>query len=172
MAVSKKPQKAELPKKNEDTDNSSEIVQIEQELTELNPKVFEGIPVRKKHEIIRTMVSIKHHSGPLPDPETLTQYNLVIPNGAERIMIMAEKQQEHRMSLETKAISSQLKQSGMGQNFGFALSLSIIVASVYLASIGHETTACVLGGATIVSLAIIFVLGKRPKSNAETKKSE
>lgn len=33
-------------------------------------------------------------SGPLPPPAMLAQYNDVVPNGAERIMAMAERQQE------------------------------------------------------------------------------
>ena len=32
-------------------------------------------------------------SGPLPPPSMLAEYNNVVQNGAERIMVMAEKQQ-------------------------------------------------------------------------------
>lgn len=38
--------------------------------------------------------------GPLPPPETLAQYEQVLPGSAERIMVMAENQAEHRQSLE------------------------------------------------------------------------
>ena len=34
----------------------------------------------------------EHYSGPLPPPQMLEQYNRAVPNGAERIMAMAEKQ--------------------------------------------------------------------------------
>lgn len=38
--------------------------------------------------------------GPLPPPRTLAQFNEVIPDGAERIMAMAEKEQAHRHAMD------------------------------------------------------------------------
>lgn len=35
-------------------------------------------------------------SGPLPPPQILGQYDEVLPGAAERILRMAEKQQDHR----------------------------------------------------------------------------
>lgn len=166
MSAPKKGTKAiqKEQKQDDSSVSSSEIVQIEQELKEINPKVFDGVPISQRREIIRTMVSFKSHSGPLPDPETMSAYNLMIPNGAERIMVMAEEQAKHRMGLEKKAIPSQLDQSKYGQIYGFVLSVLLIGSSVYLAATGHEKTACVLGGGTIIALAIIFVLKQMPRS--------
>ena len=42
----------------------------------------------------------KSHSGPLPDIETLRGYADLIENGAERIMRMAEKEQEQSHEME------------------------------------------------------------------------
>lgn len=39
-------------------------------------------------------------SGPLPPPDMLLKYNDIVPDGAERIIVMAEKQQNHRIYLE------------------------------------------------------------------------
>jgi uncharacterized membrane protein len=54
------------------------------------------------------------HSGYLPDPLSLSAYDELIPNGADRIMKMAEKQQEHRMKIESTAIGRQPFQRFMG----------------------------------------------------------
>ena len=43
-------------------------------------------------------------SGPLPPPEILYQYNRIIPDGADRILSLVEKQQSHRMYLEKTVI--------------------------------------------------------------------
>ncbi len=169
MSGNRKPSKTIENKTNKEEDSSLKI--IEQGLKDINPKVFEGVPITQKKEIIRTIISFKHHSGPLPDPETMAAYNEMIPNGADRIMVIFEEQARHRMGLENIAIPAQVKQSGIGQIIGGVLSTLIIIAAVVLGMYGHETTACVLGGTTIVSLAIIFVLGKVPKSpNKENKK--
>ena len=111
-------------------------------------------------------MSFKHHSGPLPDPETLNQYNSIISDGANRIMIMAEKQQNHRIELEKTAVKSQLSQSKKGQIFGFIITLIIVACGTYLALEGHEKTGMILIGTTLVALAGIFVLGKFRKEKS------
>jgi uncharacterized membrane protein len=157
-------------KESEDSQISTEIVQIENELIEINPKIFSGVPEAKKNELLRTFTKVsiiqKSHSGPLPDPETLAHYNSIITDGANRIMVMAEKQQDHRIKLETKAIGSQLFQSQLGQIFGFVISIIVISAGVYLGVNGHETMGSILVSATLVSLASIFALGKIYKNKA------
>ena len=140
-----------------------ELQELEQELITVNPKVFEGVSSKKKEEILNsfTMQVQKMHSGPLPDPETLIQYNSVIPNGADRIMIMAEKQQEHRISIEKTIIKSQSNQSRLGQIFGLIMGLVGIGSGTYLASIGSTTVGGIIAGTTVVSLVSVFVIGKR-----------
>ena len=44
-------------------------------------------------------------AGPIPPPELLAEYDQVIPNGAERILSMAEKQSDHRMRMEAAEVS-------------------------------------------------------------------
>jgi uncharacterized membrane protein len=78
---------------------------IEKELLKTNPRIFEG--VKNKEALLRTVMSIslqRTHSGPLPDSHTLEEYNRIIPNGAERIMTVFEKQSDHRMELEKKVV--------------------------------------------------------------------
>jgi len=165
MTASKK---SKLQKEQDDKKSSvsSELIQIQQEFEEINPTVFKGIPVDQKKEILKTVISFKHHSGPLPDPETLNQYNEIISDGANRIMIMAEKQQNHRIELEKKAVSSQLSQAKKGQIFGFVITLLIVGCGTHLALNGHEKTGIVLIGTTLVALAGIFVLGKFRKEKS------
>jgi len=162
MSAKKEPKK--IQSDNVKDELSTDIVEIEQELKALNPTVFDGIPAKKKAELIQTirMVSIteKHHSGPLPDPETLTQYGQIIPNGAERIMVMAENQSAHRLGLENYAVKEQMQQSGRGQIFGFIIAIIAIACGTYLTVIGESTVGGILLGTTLVSLVSIFVLGK------------
>lgn len=75
--------------------DSPQLIQLEQEIISENPKLFEGITPKKKQELLKaisfTSIQQRTHSGPLPDAETLIKYDSVIPNGADRIMKMAEK---------------------------------------------------------------------------------
>ena len=90
--------KQEIKKPSSELGNNSrsvELVELENELITINPQIFQGLTPKKKGEILRsvsiTMIQERSHSGPLPDAETLIQYNSVIPDGADRIMRMAEK---------------------------------------------------------------------------------
>lgn len=44
---------------------------------------------------IAGQITIQHQGGPLPAPEILAKYNESIPDGAERIFRMAERDQRH-----------------------------------------------------------------------------
>jgi uncharacterized membrane protein len=129
------------------------------------------IPQEKKYSIIKAffqVTSIKQSStfrGPIPPPEVLKGYNDIIENGAERILTMAEKQSTHRMQLENHAIREELKQSRLGQVFGFILGIVGFGLATFLALYGHETIAGIFGTTTIIGLVTVFVLGKKSQHN-------
>jgi len=149
---------------NEQKSKKAEIISLEKELLSRNPRIFDGINRQKKEELLKifsvTLIQEKSHSGPLPDAETLIQYNSVISNGADRIMAMAEKQQDHRINIESKVITSQNKQSGLGQIFGLIIGLFGISCGTFLAYSGETTVGGIIAGGTVVSLVSVFVIGK------------
>lgn len=149
-----------------------ELQELEEELKNVNPKLFEGLSKNKKLEILHslsfTLIQEKSHSGPLPDAETLIKYNSVIPEGADRIMKMAENQQNHRISVESNLVASQSSQSKLGQVFGLIIGLAGIGCGTYLATIGQDVVGSIIAGGTVVSLVSVFVIGKKAqKRNSE-----
>lgn len=58
-------------------------------------------------------------SGPLPPPSLLARYSEIIPNGAERIMAMAERQSEHREKLEARVVNGNVASQTRGSWFSF-----------------------------------------------------
>ncbi len=76
--------------------------------------------------------------GPIPPPDILKEYNEAVPDGAERILSMAERQSEHRMELESTVVTGELKQSGKGQNYAFIIVILVLIASFYLIYTGHD----------------------------------
>src|SRR5690554_5681350 len=95
-----------------------------------------------------SIVSIQHrsHSGPLPDADTLIKDNCVIPDGADKIMNMAESQHNHRINLESKVVNRQSNQSTLGQIFGFLIGLVVIGCSTYLAASRDPTVGGIIAG--------------------------
>jgi len=118
------------------------------------------IPESKKRTIVNLFGSIRESfSGPIPPPKILKGYNEAVKDGAERVVAMAEKQLNHRIQLEDYAIKEELKQSKIGQIFGFILGFVGLLSASILALLGHETTAGIFGTTTIIGLVTVFVLG-------------
>ncbi len=142
------------------------LQKLEEKLSDLDPKLFEGIPKEKKKRIVKTIAVVESriHSGPLPDPETLSRYCKVIPNGAERIMQMVEKQQDHRIELEKSVIGKQMNRSDRGRIFAFVIALISIAAAVYCVSNGHQWGA-VLGVGGLTGLVSAFIQGRKQQLN-------
>lgn len=162
--------------------NGNDLAKIERQLVKTNPLIFEGVPEEKKMEILHLFSlslsveqiienKITSHSGPLPQPEDLKKYAQIIPNGADRIMMMAEKQQQHRMELEKKAVGEQLKQSKRGQVFGLLIGLTAIAGGVVCILTGHEWSGAFLGGSGLTGLVSVFVIGKRRQAKSLQEKS-
>lgn len=145
-----------------------QIQQFEAEdLPEEVKEILSLVP-KNKRELAQLKLSIavtrvKTHSGPIPDPETLAQYDGILENGAERIMSMAERQSAHRISLEDFAIKEQIKQSGKGQWFAFILAILFLLGAIYCAFINQPTVAAIIGGGTIASLVGAFLYNKKSK---------
>lgn len=102
-------------------------------------------------------------SGPLPHPQLLKEYDNIIKDGAERIMVMAEKQQASRIEGERETreankhiANEQLKIQKRGQIIA-AMVICLIMGLVVLFTFtGHEVVAYVLLGIGLASIISAF----------------
>lgn len=140
--------------------------------------ILDAVPESKKEEVKEALMIIRSemYSGPIPPPEALARYEDIQPGAADRILKMAEKQQEHRMALETKAIGGQVDQSKRGQIFGFILVFVCITVAVFFAIyFGMTSFAVTFLCVTMVSVVGLFVTGKfsmRKDLDAKSKDQE
>lgn len=92
-------------------------------------------------------------SGPLPPPEALAKFNEVVPNGAERIMAMAEIEQRHRIDYETTGINASVTETRRGQWLGASISLIAIVGAIISIILeAHWAVSCALVGVPILGI--------------------
>lgn len=146
-----------------DPTSSKEIQLI---LENVAPDIIKKIPKRQREEIgrilaLRQTQTIYHsHSGPIPSPADMEKYSLAFPNGADRIMAMAERNQAARIANEALAVAGNVEQGARGQHYGFIITILMISASVVMVMTGHDTAGSWLGGTTLVGLAAVFVTGK------------
>lgn len=94
-------------------------------------------------------------SGPLPDPETYRQLAAIIPDGAERIMRMAEKEQDAAIW----AMKAQEKRANSGVFSALGVALGAFTLSGFGFYMGAPVEAAAVAGATLVALVGVFVRG-------------
>lgn len=59
------------------------------------------------------------YSGPLPSPQDFAAYKETLPTAPERILEMAEREQEHRHKIERNIIGKKGRENLLGQIFAF-----------------------------------------------------
>lgn len=166
----------------EENIESKKLEQILKNYPELN-----SLPADQRQEVLHKIeqsisISASNFSGPIPPPDILNGYNKIIKNGADRIIKMAEKEQEHRHQLnlkdqesQTKLIETDIKEQERefylkvaGMILGFILAIAFIGASVYLSLNGHDAVATAII-AVIGTIVSIFVLGRFIKAKNNDK---
>ncbi|MCD4830777.1 MAG: DUF2335 domain-containing protein [Anaerohalosphaeraceae bacterium] len=114
----------------------------------------------------------QHFSGPLPPPQVLSQYDEIIPNGAERIMVMAEKQGEHRRTLEKTALDTDSRNSLLGVIFAFVIGIVTVVTGAIVIIKGHSWPGTLLGSAGLIGLVSVFIYGTQQKRQERKSKAD
>lgn len=121
----------------------------------------------------RTLAAVStEFEGPLPPPAMLDGYNQVIPDGANRIMRMAESEAEHRRSVEKEVLAIQREdlwrersERRLGQILAFVLCTIAILAGVYGVTQSSGPAGQIAGGFVgvggLASLVIAFITGRR-----------
>ncbi|MGC9292223.1 MAG: DUF2335 domain-containing protein [Acidobacteriaceae bacterium] len=128
-------------------------------------------PVKQAKPGVLTQVQA-YYSGLLPHPDHLAKYNEVIPNGAERIMAMAERQSAHREELESLVVNGNLANQTRGSIFAFILALVIVLGGIFLMYVGKDVYGFATIIMSIVSLASVFVYSKREQRKERIEKAE
>ena len=147
---------------------SKEPVKVPHKGEEIDPdqieiaQIVKGLPPNKQLQIIAKFSAVsKHHSGPLPDSETIRVYNECIPNGGDRLMNQVESQQTHRFNLENIGLRRSYNQSSTGQWMAFTIALAVALAAWDLIKSNHDFAGGLLGTADLVGLIYVFIQGKK-----------
>ncbi len=76
-------------------------------------------------------------------------YDEVHPGSANRLLTMAEKEQDQRINFENTALQATIKNDSKAQSFGFILGVLYIGGLIFLAMNGNQ----------IVASSFAFVIG-------------
>ena len=101
-------------------------------VTEFIKKQPSDVQEEVVNELIAQRIESMTYSGPIPHPQLLKEFNDVIPNGADRIMTMAEKQSGHRITLEEKVVNANNRDSFLCVVFAGVIALLIVLGAIFL----------------------------------------
>ena len=134
-----------------------------------DPQSLPGNPVGRE---LRIISAHSKFSGPIPPPSILAGYNDIIPDGAERIFRMAEKQQDHRMELERITIVGDTNRSKLGLILGFVLSVLVVFGGVYIIAIGRDISGLVLIFVPLGTLVTVFINTQAGRERERSKQKK
>lgn len=102
-------------------------------------------------------------AGPLPPPAALERFNQIIPNGADRIVAMAEKEQAHRIDYEKTGLAATVREARRGQILGAIISVVAIGGAIFNSYIGgYWAVSVALVGVPVFGI-IRAIVRPRPK---------
>lgn len=108
-------------------------------------------------KLILTRVVSKSHSGPIPSAEELEQLERVTPGLADRVVVMAEKEQNHRHVTTDTLIAKEFFLRDKGQNLAIVFTTLLLLTVGFIAYLGDTKSAAMLCGGTLVAGVSIFV---------------
>ena len=122
-----------------------------------------------------TLAAFSAWSGPLPPAEQIRAYEEVLPGSADRILSMAERQQEHRLNLEKVTVNEAANRSWWGLRLGFIIAVLVIAVGAAGIFTGHALAGFGVIVAQAAILAGVFAYGRveqrreRVEKDAETR---
>lgn len=154
-----------MPKSQQSLSKTEQAVQ--KPANQFNPAISSSSQIEVRQE---------KHSGPLPHPSTLAEYRRIIPNGAERIMQMAEAEGQHRRQVQMEnlrhrelLIRNDESEVCSSQVFAFIIVMAALVVALY-GVWAQQPTIGALGGVAGLATIIGAFLWKKFDKNQPDKK--
>ena len=134
---------------------------------------------RPSRQVSEQQIIHTQYQGPIPPPNLLDLYESVHRGLADRIVVMAEKEQSHRQEMEQKDINAGIMFAGkeflearIGQFCALTIGLFAIGAGAYCATHGAPWPGALIGSSGVGGLVSVFIIGRQRKGgpNVNTKK--
>ena len=107
------------------------------------------------------LASVTAFSGPIPHPDILRQYDLLLPGAAKKFLEAPHLEAEHRRSLEKALIHERMRMSKRGQWMAFFLATLSITASFASIFLGYDIAGLAALFIAIASFIGVFIYAKK-----------
>ncbi|MDO0950179.1 DUF2335 domain-containing protein [Mammaliicoccus sciuri] len=135
-------------------DKEINTTELDEKEDEVLKRIIDDADPEERQIIMRKLSITK--SGPLPDADEFDRYEKALPGAGDRILQMAEKEQEHRIELmkqeQTKYYKSNDKITIVGVISSTIVSISGIVGAVTLGIMGQPWAGGLIGALSLGSI--------------------
>lgn len=114
---------------------------------------------------------VRGYAGPLPPPSMLQDYDSVAENGAERIMAMAEKEQNHRHNWETSALAIESSATKLSISGGIIIALGLIAGAIYAVYLGHILIAAAFLGGPAIGMVVQILNWRKRRADDDAEEA-
>ncbi|MFS1663361.1 DUF2335 domain-containing protein [Streptococcus sp. zg-JUN1979] len=122
--------------------------------------IIEEQPEEVQEAVANMLISEQvTYKGPIPPPSLLQQFDNIIPDGADRIMKMAEAQSGHRIEMEKLVVKANNRDSFAGVLFGGTIGVVAILGSIWLIANDKNIQGFILLIGTLASLISVYLKG-------------
>lgn len=111
-------------------------------------------------------------AGPLPSPEVIAGYERVLTGSADRIIRMAEKEQDHRHQLQIEAQRLTSRVIFIGQFSAFILGISGIAGGIYLVNNDKSLAGFGIFFTSLTALIGLFFYNQNRRKNTPAAKEQ
>ena len=125
-----------------------------------------------KQVVVEAQSASFQYSGPIPPAAELERYNQIIPNGADRIMTLAEVQSKHRQEMEKKVITGDNRRAGIGQVVAAIIVIGSLGAGTYLIVKGFDIQGLVTMLTPLSVVAGLFIRGSNQRKRERSDKDK
>lgn len=103
--------------------------------------------------------------GPLPAPEDLKRYDIIVPGAADRILSMAEEEMKHRHSKENRTLKCNSILITMSTIFAFLCVIVLAGILCFAIYVHSDTGAITTAIGAIAAVVGLFTYGKSKQKN-------
>lgn len=139
---------------------AGDVVSVAQQNDPEFAEILEKLPAEKRAELVEIVAASESHSGWLPSPKYLREYEAILPGLAERIVSMPEREQTHRHKVIEKMVVDERTLKGRGQIMALVSLILLVGFAIFLAVEGQFEWAAKVAMFNIVGVVGIFVTGK------------
>jgi uncharacterized membrane protein len=107
------------------------------------------------------IAAVTTFSGPVPPPEFLRDYEILVPGSAKRFLEAPHLEAEHRRALELAYLEEKIKLSRKGQWMAFSLAVLSIVAAFTAIFLGYSLAGVGTFFIAVGSIVGLFIYGKK-----------